>query len=99
MIVVNTDFRKKEEHRVTCKSGGRCSQVDYVLCRRGSLKEIGDRKVIAGESATKQHWVVVCRTCLEAKKRKSVRPEPKIRWRKLKEGECCVEVREVTTQA
>ncbi|KAF7692744.1 hypothetical protein HF521_010354, partial [Silurus meridionalis] len=41
MAVVNTYF-KKDEHRVTYKSGGRCTQVDYVLCRRGNLKEIED---------------------------------------------------------
>ncbi|KAI5099282.1 hypothetical protein C0J45_11421 [Silurus meridionalis] len=34
MEVVKTYFKKKEEHRVTYKSGGRCTQVDYVLCRR-----------------------------------------------------------------
>ncbi|MCJ8736300.1 hypothetical protein PDJAM_G00258180 [Pangasius djambal] len=40
MAVVNTYFQKKEEHRVTYKSGDRSTQVDYILCRRGSLKEI-----------------------------------------------------------
>ncbi|KAI5107950.1 hypothetical protein C0J45_1544 [Silurus meridionalis] len=42
MAVVNTNFKKKEDHRVTYKSGGRCTQVDYVLCRRCNLKEIGN---------------------------------------------------------
>ncbi|MDM5112198.1 hypothetical protein, partial [Aeromonas caviae] len=45
MAVVNTYFKKREEHRVTYKSGGRCTQVDYILYRRCSLKEIGDCKV------------------------------------------------------
>ena len=31
MAVLNTYFKKKE-HRVTYQSGGRCTQVDYVLC-------------------------------------------------------------------
>ncbi|KAK3531455.1 hypothetical protein QTP70_020536 [Hemibagrus guttatus] len=34
MGVVNTYFQKREEHRVTYKSGGRRTQVDYILCRR-----------------------------------------------------------------
>ncbi|KAK3561612.1 hypothetical protein QTP86_010688 [Hemibagrus guttatus] len=42
MAVVNTYFQKREEHRVTYKSGGRRTQVDYILCRRGNLKEISD---------------------------------------------------------
>ena len=92
MTVVNTYFRKKAEHRVTYKSGGRCSWVDYVLCRRGNLKEIGDCKVIARENVAKQHRVVVCRICLETNKRKSVRTEPKVRWWKLEEEECCIKL-------
>ena len=58
MAVVNTYFMKKEEHRITYKSGGRCTQVDYVLCRRCNLKEVRDCKVIAGESVARQHRVV-----------------------------------------
>ncbi|KAK3545589.1 hypothetical protein QTP70_008138 [Hemibagrus guttatus] len=50
MGVVNTYFQKREEHRVTYKSGGRSTQVDYILCRRGNLKEISDCKVVVGES-------------------------------------------------
>ncbi|KAK3514971.1 hypothetical protein QTP70_000740 [Hemibagrus guttatus] len=46
MGVDNTYFQKREEHRVTYKSGGRSTQVDYILCRRGNLKEISDCKVV-----------------------------------------------------
>uniref|UniRef100_A0A8C4R3Y4 Endonuclease/exonuclease/phosphatase domain-containing protein n=1 Tax=Eptatretus burgeri TaxID=7764 RepID=A0A8C4R3Y4_EPTBU len=49
MAVINTYF-KKEEHRVTYKSGGKCTQVDYILSRRCNLKEMRDCKVVAGES-------------------------------------------------
>ena len=34
MAVVNTYFKRREEHRVTYKSGGRSTQVDYIMCRR-----------------------------------------------------------------
>ncbi|KAI5621838.1 gastrula zinc finger protein XlCGF28.1-like [Silurus asotus] len=69
MAVVNTYFKKKEDHRVTYKSGERCTQVDYVLCRRCNLKEIEDCKVLAGDSVARQHRMVVCRMALEAKKK------------------------------
>ncbi|KAI5100849.1 hypothetical protein C0J45_9835 [Silurus meridionalis] len=55
MAVVNTYFKEKEDHRVTYKSGGRCTQMDYVLCRRCNLKEIGDCKMLAGDSVARQH--------------------------------------------
>ncbi|KAI5095577.1 hypothetical protein C0J45_14007 [Silurus meridionalis] len=64
MAVVNTYFKKKEDHRVTYKSGGRCTQVDYVLCRRCNLKEIEDCKVLAGDSVARQHRMVCVSRCL-----------------------------------
>ncbi|KAK3574132.1 hypothetical protein QTP86_003419 [Hemibagrus guttatus] len=71
MGVVNTYFQKREEHRVTYKSGGRRTQVDYILCRRGNLKEISDCKVVVGESVARQHRMVVCRMTLMVCKKKS----------------------------
>ena len=99
MAVVNTYFKKKEEHRVTYKSGGKCTQVDYILSRRCNLKEISDCKVVAGESVARQHRLVVCRMILEVRLRKRVRAEPRTRWWKLKEEDCCVEFREEVRQA
>ena len=40
MAVVNTYFKMREEHMLTYKSGGRSTQVDYIICRRAYLKEI-----------------------------------------------------------
>ena len=54
MAVVNTYYMKKAEHRITYKSGRRNTQVDYILCRRRDLKEVGDCKVIVGESVAQQ---------------------------------------------
>ncbi|KAK3566416.1 hypothetical protein QTP86_032264, partial [Hemibagrus guttatus] len=72
MAVVNTYFQKREERRVTYKSGGRRTQVDYILCRRGNLKEISDCKVVVGESVARQHRMVVCRmTLMVCKKKRS----------------------------
>ncbi|KAI5089396.1 hypothetical protein C0J45_20804 [Silurus meridionalis] len=98
-MAVNTYFKKKEDHRVTYKSEGRCTQVDYVLCRRCNLKEIGDCKVLARDSVARQHRMVVCRIVLEVKKkRRRVRTERRIRWWKLKEEECSVRFREEVRQ-
>ena len=45
MAVLNRYFKKSEEHRVLYKSGGRSTLVDYIVCRRAYLKQIGDCKV------------------------------------------------------
>ncbi|KAK3552958.1 hypothetical protein QTP86_029620 [Hemibagrus guttatus] len=88
MGVVNTYFQKREEHRVTYKSGGRRTQVDYILCRRGNLKEISDCKVVVGESVARQHRMVVCRMTLMVCKTKRSKIEKKTKWWKLKKEEC-----------
>ncbi|KAK3543990.1 hypothetical protein QTP70_032748, partial [Hemibagrus guttatus] len=100
MAVVNTYFQKREEHRVTYKSGGRRTQVDYILCRRGNLKEISDCKVVVGESVARQHRMVVCRMTLMVckKKRSKIEIEKKTKWWKLKKEECCEEFRQKLRQ-
>ncbi|KAK3544183.1 hypothetical protein QTP86_007966 [Hemibagrus guttatus] len=99
MGVVNTYFQKREEHRVTYKSGGRSTQVDYILCRRGNLKEISDCKVAVGESVARQHRMVVCRMTLMVCKKKRSEIEKKTKWWKLKKEECCEEFRQKLRQA
>ncbi|KAK3574521.1 hypothetical protein QTP86_008701 [Hemibagrus guttatus] len=101
MGVVNTYFQKREEHRVTYKSGGRRTQVDYILCRRGNLKEISDCKVVVGESVARQHRMVVCRMTLMVckMKRSKIEIEKKTKWWKLKKEECCEEFRQKLRQA
>ena len=34
--------------------------MDYIICRRAYLKEIGDYKVIAGDNVAKQYRMLVC---------------------------------------
>ena len=71
LAIVNTYFKKKDEHRVTYKSGGKSTQVDYVMCRRKNLKEMCDCKVILNKWVAKQHRMVVCKMVLMVKKKKS----------------------------
>ncbi|KAK3532331.1 hypothetical protein QTP86_016043, partial [Hemibagrus guttatus] len=99
MAVVNTYFQKREEHRVTYKSGGRRTQVDYILCRRGNLKEISDCNMVVGESVARQHRMVVCGMTLMVCKMKRSKIEKKTKWWKLKKEECCEEFRQKLRQA
>ena len=85
LAIVNTYFKKKDEHRVTYKSGGKSTQVDYMMCRRRNLKEMCDCKVILNECVAKQHRMVVCKMVLMVKKKKTEKVKSKMRWWKLKE--------------
>ena len=71
LAIVNTYFKKKDEHRVTYKSGGKSTQVDYVMCRRRNSKEMCDYKVIVNECVAKQHRMVVCKNGSHSEKEKS----------------------------
>ena len=98
LAIVNTYFKKKDEHRVTYKSGGKSTQVDYVMCRRRNLKEMCDCKVILNECVAKQHRMVVCKMILMVKKKKAEKVKPKIRWWKLKETSCQEAFRQEVTR-
>ncbi|KAK2891510.1 hypothetical protein Q8A73_017175 [Channa argus] len=50
--VVNTFFQKRQEHRVTYKSGERSTQVDYILCRRRRVLGVSSGK----RKADKETW-------------------------------------------
>ena len=71
LAIVNTYFKKNDEHRVTYKSGGKSTQVHYVMCRRRNLKEMCNCKVIVNEGVAKQHRMVVCKMALMVKKKKA----------------------------
>uniref|UniRef100_A0A7N6AN85 Endonuclease/exonuclease/phosphatase domain-containing protein n=1 Tax=Anabas testudineus TaxID=64144 RepID=A0A7N6AN85_ANATE len=98
MAVVNTYFQNEYEHRVTYRSGGRSTQVDYILCRRGHLREVSDCKVVVGESVARQHRMVVCKMTLEVRKKKRGETEKKTKWWKLKNEETCEEFRQTLRQ-
>ena len=70
LAIINTYFKKKDEHRVTYKSGEKSTPVDYVMCRRRNLKKMCDCKVIVNEFVAKQHCMVVCKMTLMVKKKK-----------------------------
>ena len=79
LAIVNTYFKKKDEHRVTYKSRKKSNQVDYVMCRRRKLKKMCDCKVILNECIAKQHRMVVYKMILMVKKKKAEKVKPKIR--------------------
>ena len=88
LAIVNPYFKKNDEHKVTYNSGGKSTQVDYVMCRRKNLKEMCDCKVIVNECVTKQQRMVVCKMAFMVKKKEAEKVKPKLRWWKLKATSC-----------
>ena len=87
LAITNTYFVKKPAHRVTYSSGGRSSQVYYIMVRRQRIKEVVDIKVVVGESVAKQHRIVVSAIIIIwTKWRKAPKPVKRIKWWKLKDS-------------
>ena len=57
--IVNSYFKKKEEHSVTFKSGNTRTQIDYFLMRADNRRLCKDCKVIPSECLTTQHRLFV----------------------------------------
>nr|GEV76925.1 hypothetical protein [Tanacetum cinerariifolium] len=53
--IVNSHFKKRDHHLITFQSGGRCTQIDYLLVRRGDLKACKDYRVFPIEAFSSQH--------------------------------------------
>ncbi|XP_037772666.1 uncharacterized protein LOC119568277 [Penaeus monodon] len=89
MVISNTIFTKRQEHLITYKSGGRASQIDYLLFRRRNMVEIISCKVIPGDHVTNQHRLVVMDLNIKVSRVHSTpKPGPKkIKWHRLKEQE------------
>ncbi|GJX14903.1 ataxia telangiectasia mutated family protein [Tanacetum coccineum] len=62
LAVVNSYFKKKDHHLITFQSGGRCTQINYLLVRQGDLKACKDCKVFPGEACSSQHRLLAMDT-------------------------------------
>jgi len=60
LVVANTWFAKSEQRKVTYKSGGCRSEVDYVLVKRGERMFVRDVTVVEPCTCIRQHKLVVC---------------------------------------
>ena len=58
-IIVNTFFENKVNQFVTYNSGGRVSQIDFLMCRRCHLKVVIHCNVINEEAVAGQRRMLV----------------------------------------
>jgi hypothetical protein len=57
--IINTYFRKREEHYITYKSERSKSHIDYFMWKRDSTKRVNYRKIIPGESVITQYKLMI----------------------------------------
>uniref|UniRef100_W5NI84 Endonuclease/exonuclease/phosphatase domain-containing protein n=1 Tax=Lepisosteus oculatus TaxID=7918 RepID=W5NI84_LEPOC len=59
LFAVNTGFTKNYEQKVTYRSGGHDTQIDYILVRRTDRAKVQDAKILPYEAVTRQHRLLV----------------------------------------
>ena len=87
LAVTNTYFRKKTSHLVTYYSGGRTTQIDYILVRREDLRLVTNVKVIPSDVIGPQHKPLIMdiRIDLRQHKKKATTSSDRIKWWRLRE--------------
>ncbi|XP_076940755.1 uncharacterized protein LOC143610061 [Bidens hawaiensis] len=84
--IINSFFKKRESHLITFSSGGRNTQIDYLLMRQGDRRWWKDCKVIPGETVVAQHRLLVADIGFRNKLTERARKfRPRIRWGALKD--------------
>ena len=73
LLVVNSFFKKKEDHLVTFKSGSLKTQIDYFLTRVDSRRFCKDCKVIPSEYLGTQHRLLILDVEFKCSKWKKMR--------------------------
>lgn len=95
LAICNTFLKKANSQYVTYKSGGRESQIDFLMGRRRDLKEVRNCKVLYGEHLSAQHKIVVTDWEFRAvKKKRPQRGAPRIKWWRLKDDNLKSEFKE-----
>ncbi|XP_063609372.1 craniofacial development protein 2-like [Penaeus indicus] len=93
LVLVNTGFKKRDEHLTTYRSGDNSSQIDFLVVRKRTCKNVRDAKVIPGEAVAHQHRLLVMDGTF-AKKRKRETTGKKLQKIKVwKLRECAGEYR------
>ncbi|XP_047488446.1 uncharacterized protein LOC125038867 [Penaeus chinensis] len=59
LVLVNTGFKKRDEHLTPCRSGDSSSLIDFLVVRKRTRKNVRDVQVIPGEAVAHQHRLLV----------------------------------------
>ncbi|XP_072401152.1 uncharacterized protein [Diabrotica undecimpunctata] len=90
LAVINTFFMKTEDQYAEDSSGGRESQIDFVLCRRSQLKEVTNCKVIKGECVSSQHRSLIVDTEIKVRRKGKQVGHQKVKWWMLKDKDLAI---------
>ncbi|XP_022007321.1 craniofacial development protein 2-like [Helianthus annuus] len=97
--IINSFFKKRESHLITFSSGGRNTQIDYLLMRQEDRRMWMNCQVLPRETAATQHHLLVADIALKVRLTEGERKtRPRTRWGNLK-GEKLMMFRDKVTRS
>ena len=83
---MNTFYKKRRNRLVTYNSGGRESQINYIMLSKEYPKECTNCKVLPQETVTTQHRVLMAELEVKATRQRRAEGRTQIRCQKLKDA-------------
>ncbi|XP_071696410.1 uncharacterized protein [Rutidosis leptorrhynchoides] len=84
MVVANSFFKKRDAQLATFHSGGRSTQIDFLLLRKGELRTCRDCKVLPALTCPSQHRLLVMDLVTRGRVGRRARVvQPRVLWKNL----------------
>ncbi|XP_071688553.1 uncharacterized protein [Rutidosis leptorrhynchoides] len=84
LVVANSFFKKRDAQLATFHSGGRSTQIDFLLLRKGELRTCKDCKVLPALTCSSQHRLLVMDLVTRGRVGRRARAvQPRILWKNL----------------
>ena len=87
MRILNTSCRKRKNHPVTYSSGGRETQIDFIMLRKEHASECRNCQVLPSEAITTQHRTLIAYLVVKKTRQMRAAGRKRLRWWKLKDEE------------
>ena len=87
MRILNTSYQKRKNHLVTYSSGGRETQIDYIMLRKEHASECRNSKVLPSEAINTQHSILIADLVVKKTRQRRAAGRKRLIWWKLKDEE------------
>ena len=87
MRILNTSYQKRKNHLVTYSSGGRETQIDYIMLRKEHASECRNCKVLSSDAITTPHRILFADLVVKKTRQQRAAGRKRIRWWELKDEE------------
>ena len=84
MRILNTSYQKRKNHLVMYSSGGRETQIGYIMLRKEHASECRNCKVLPSEAFTTQRRILIADLMVKKTRQPRAAGRKRTRWWKVK---------------